>query len=186
MNNISHYVLWGADNESYWIPGVKDKKYCCVECGSKLSRHIINDKFYLIKKNYDVSFTFDGFLIGSQKFLSILSELSLEGYSANKINQDPRYKTNYFKIEFNKIIHIDCLKAKPQIGPICKQCGQNKYVVGAHDYYLENSPRLDHGLFRTDLEFGDGFEKSPIIVVGIESAKLLLAAELKGMTLDSV
>ena len=50
MKNILHYILWGADNGSYWIPEVNDKKFCCVECGSKLSRNIINDKFYLKKR----------------------------------------------------------------------------------------------------------------------------------------
>jgi hypothetical protein len=186
MNNILHYVLWGTDNGSYWVPDLKCEQYCCTTCGSKLSRDIRNEKFYLKKKSYDVSVTFDGFLIGSQKFVSLLSEIDSHGFSTCQIPPDPRYPMSYFKIEFTKIIRIDRHQAAPQFGPVCEQCCQHKYIVGAREYFLEGSPCLARGILRTDLEFGDGFEKSPVIIVGIESARVLLGAKLKGMTLDPV
>lgn len=185
MEHVSHYVLWGVDNDCYWIPDIKDSRYCCPICASKLSRSVENPDFYLKKKNYDLSATYDGFLIGSDKFLSVLKMIPNIAVECVQIKSDKRYKTKYFRLEFKGLVEIDLAKAVPEFGSICDFCGQFEHVVGAQDYYLRSMPH-GPGIFRTDIEFGSGFEKSPVIAVDIDSAAIIKRAGLKGVTLDPV
>lgn len=186
MKHISHYVLWAADNDCYWIPELKDPRYCCPICASKLSRSIENPDFYLKKKNYDISITYDGFLIASDKFVTALKKVFMNNiFECVPIKADKRYRGNYFKVEFRDILEIDQEKAVPEFGSVCSSCGQFEHVVGARGYYLHGAP-LGAGIFRTDIEFGSGFEKSPAIVVGVDSVEMLKVAGLKGVSLDPV
>ena len=186
MATPGHFVLWAADNDSYWTPDLKSPEWCCAVCGSKLSRCMNSPGFYLKKQGYDLSLTYDGYLIGSRKFVDVLQRLAPGSFVSAAAPADKRYRTDYSMVAFTEVVTVDRVRSKPEFGSVCAACGQHKYVVGAVNYFIEGPGVPVQGIFRTDLEFADGFEKSPAVIVGTETAKLLRAESLKGMTLDPV
>jgi hypothetical protein len=186
MGYVGYYALSASDNGSYWTPELKSPLFCCQLCGSKLSRAIDSPSFYLKKKSYDVSSTYDGFLIGSEKFVSLITQLAPGSFIAREVPFDKRYTTRYWMLEFKHVVKIDRSRALPEFGPVCAQCGQHTHIVGARHYFLDASSILRSGAYRTDLQFADGFEKSPVVIVTENVAKVLLGASLRGLTLDLV
>jgi hypothetical protein len=181
-----HFVLWAADNDSYWTPDLKSPAWCCIVCGSKLSRCMSSPGFSLKRQGYDVSMTYDGYLIGSRKFLDALHRLVPGSFVSAEAPVDKRHRTDYAMVVFTDVVTVDHARSKPELGDVCAACGQYKYVVGAVNYFIEAPGIPAQGIFRTDLEFADGFEKSPGVMVGTETAALLRAERLKGVTLDPV
>ncbi|EMN48462.1 hypothetical protein LEP1GSC088_1532 [Leptospira interrogans str. L1207] len=48
------------------------------------------------------------------------------------------------------------------------------------------SSRLDRGFYRTDLQFGSGNEKSPILIVGPQTKEELISKKFTGITFQEV
>lgn len=185
MKYIQAYVLHPPDNDSYWVPDLKNPLFCCDLCGGKLSRKIENTEFNLKKKNFDISMTYDGFFIASERFLLTVKSLDSGAYISSEIYSKARFAQKYFKLEFVNQLKLDVSAADPEFGPVCPRCGQFKFVVGATDYFVVGG-RVNSGFFRTDIEFAEGFERFPEIIVGVDTAALLRAEHLKGVNLEPV
>src|SRR4051812_34440919 len=57
----------GHDNDSFMLPE-NDVKLICSSCESKLDDAYINPEFKLVRRNLDISTTYDGYTIVSEKF----------------------------------------------------------------------------------------------------------------------
>jgi hypothetical protein len=186
MATLSHFVLRWPDNGSYWLPDIKSAAYCCQVCGCKLSRNVGNPKFYLKKKSYDVSCTYDGFDICTEEFGRTLSACSHGSISLEALPFDKRYPTKFFRFEVSEVVKVDVGRSEPEFGKVCSACHQHKYVVGAKAYLLQEPAPLRSGVFRTDIEFAEGIEKHPVIVVSCNVAGVLKARKFKGLELRAV
>ncbi|KQU73431.1 MULTISPECIES: hypothetical protein [unclassified Rhizobacter] len=186
MTQIRHFVLWGADNDGYWTPDLKNDALCCPLCSCKLSRAIENPGFRLKKRHYDLSATYDGFTVASAKFLALLEAVAPDSFDATELHANLRDGVRHWKLEFKRMLPLDLARARPVFGPRCDRCGRHTHVSGAIDYFVEGDAVPQQGLFRTDLEFGSGFEQGPILLAGVQTAQRLAQAGLKGLTLDPV
>ncbi len=64
-------------------------------------------------------------------------------------------------------------------------CAAHESVVGANSVYLRNvRGPIGGGFYRTDLEFGSGREKHPLVIMGLATYPLLLKEKLKGLEFE--
>ena len=67
----------------------------------------------------------------------------------------------------------------------CSVCGQYESVVGATPVYVRNvRGPISGGVYRTDLEFGSGREKEPLVIMGLATYPLLMKEKLKGLEFE--
>lgn len=142
-----------ADNDSYWV---SDRSaFCCDLCGSKRGRDIPSEDFYLKKKSYDLSITYDGFYIASDRFRKACIESCIEGVSFVQLAEDQRYPMDFYRMEISGRLTVDISRAQPEVGPPCKLCGQPGFIVAPLTYaVIEEVP--SRGLWRSDSSLRKG------------------------------
>ena len=132
------------------------------------------------KRKYDISMTYDGMLIVSEMFKSVYTSNILSGLIFRQLPDDPRF----FAVNAVRAVEFDAERRRTRFIKPCAECGRYESVVGATPVFLKAGSNVKGPEFvRTDLEFGSGDEKHPILICGQVAAKALFDAKLKGMDL---
>lgn len=176
-----YFEVQCPDNGSYWVD---DESCLCSACGSKLRRDMWNPAFTMKKVRYDLSITYDGFYIASDRFRIFSDRLGL-ALSFLPLPAKPKYPAPFHLMESLDSVRIDTARSLPEFGRVCPACGQNTFIVGVvHCFAGEDvsPPAICHG----DLQFGDGFEKFHILLVGEMLADALSRANFDGLHLSEV
>lgn len=153
----------------------------CGSCGELLSKWKEPLLSVIIKKRkHDLSITYDGVLIASEKFKSLYTEYGLSGLVFRELPDDPQF----FSVMAGRVVGFDAERRKTRFLHRCQDCGRHESIVGATPVFLKEGCRVDDLEFvRTDLEFGSGDEKHPLIICGSTVAEVLLDAKLRGLEL---
>jgi len=75
----------------------------CIKCGSKTDPNYVNPFFKLSKKRLDLSSTYDGYTIISEKFRDFLVSKKLIGIDFVSLPSQPKY----YWLRVNRAIDID-------------------------------------------------------------------------------
>ena len=126
----------------------------------------------------DLSSTYDLYLIATQRFREFCVKQKYTGLLFRKFAKD---RAN-FEFMATRKIKFDAVRRGTSFERLCKVCKNYESVVGATPSYLLRSSALPDGFYRSDLFFGSGDRKSPIILVGCETKFKLEAASIKGLT----
>jgi hypothetical protein len=172
------YVLSGPDNDSYMLRGPGSAPVCS-SCGLLTDATWVDPDFELVDDRFDVSYTYDGYLIVSERFRAIAEGpgtqfIELAGVRA------------FYSLVADDVVPFDAARRKTRFEQLCVECGRYFVVAGATPAYLRIEANLPDQLFRTDIEFGTGNEQSPLIIVGSGMANRLLAGNLVGLDLAPV
>ena len=153
----------------------------CDRCGDLTSKWDEPLLGVIIKKRkYDLSITYDGILISSELFRSVYTANNLSGLEFRRLPDD----TQFFAIHATRAIEFDAERRKTRFIKPCQYCGRYESVVGATPVFLRAGSEVDEREFvRTDLEFGSGDEKHPLLICGKAAAKAICDAKLKGLDL---
>jgi hypothetical protein len=81
----------------------------------------------------------------------------------------------------DRVVSFDAKSRRTRFINCCAVCGNYDEVIGATPAYLEVPGPLEDGIFRSDLLFGSGNAKHPLIIVGLETKERLEGAGLKGL-----
>ncbi|MCQ9122611.1 hypothetical protein [Rodentibacter caecimuris] len=161
---IIGYELNGIDNHSYFFDDAPNNIFCNI-CGNCIDRKYY-PKNFKIKNKSDFSFSYDGGLpIISSKFKEFL-EKELLDIDFLDLNED---KSLFLLSPRNHLPY----KAQ-QKDNFCNKC-QQYFDVIAPIHLFQN--HIEDGFFRSDLDFGSGKAKSPIIIIGTNTAKILNKAK---------
>jgi len=151
----------------------------CNECGEIISKWEISPAGIVVNNHaYDLSVTYDGLIVASEKFMLAYKENNLTGLEFRQLPDDPLF----YAIHAIKKVEFDSEKRKTRFVNPCQKCGQYQSVVGATPIYLKGSAIIQEREFvTTDLEFGSGDEKGPLLICGQKAAEIMIAANLKGV-----
>jgi hypothetical protein len=130
------------------------------------------------KRNADCSSTYDSYFIVSDRFKEFCLN---EGYPGLVFREFENDKT-HFNFMVKRTVKFDAIRRDTTFEKFCRACKNYESVVGATPSYLLRSKPLRDGFYRTDLMFGSGDTKSPVIIVGVETKAKLERAKLKGLT----
>ena len=124
----------------------------------------------------DISTTYDNTKIVSERFVEFCKKNKYRNIEFKNVYEKP---TLYYIIVEN-VLNIDQDRAMLRYGAKCAACGNYEYVVGARLESLRQNTEIDDGIFRSDLIFGSGSEKHPILIVGKTTRDKMMAAGIKG------
>lgn len=182
MKKIIAYAMSAKDAEGYYFEDAPASIFCS-SCTSCIRNNYIPKSVNIKYFNLDGSYTYDGQLIVSQKFKSWYMENGFKDSDFYCVDKEK----HLFSFKPNSTLIFDVVKREVVFDEYCQTCHQYEEIAGANPVFLENvDNEILDGFFRTDVEFGSGREKSPIIILGTKTYKNLKKAKLTGFEFDPV
>ena len=175
------YELLRHDNGAFAFAERNDLRRC-VECGHLLAKWQESLAGLKIprKRKSDISLTYDGLTVMSQKFKDVCKANQLEGTVFAELPDDP----GFFAFASNIIVSIDAEQGGVRYETKCSACGKFAWVGRPHPVILKKGSNIpDRGFAQSDLEFAHKDEKCPMIFCGMTAAQILRQAGLKGLDL---
>lgn len=171
---IIGYSISGPDNDSNLFPDGWGKSICEVSDFVHNREKYINEKFRVKRKNYNLSYTYDGATIVSQKFRDFCLRNSYSGLEFYQLKKQPEL----YLLKVNSIIEFDTNRRQTRFEDFHEECNSFNSIVGAHPTCLTTTTALPDNFMRTDVLFGSGYGQSPITIIGIETFKKMKAEKL--------
>lgn len=172
-------IFIGPDNLSFMH---NDYPNCCEICHYEL-RQSINANFKLKKKQFDVSGTYDGYLIVSKRFRLFCEEKKYNNVQFLDLPNEP----DFYFLESTTTITLDYERRKVQFIDFCDKCGRYAEVIGATPSFIKpNSTIKENTFYRSEYDFGSYNSKSPLIVVSNKMAEEMLEMKFKGLYFKDV
>lgn len=179
---ILGYYISGQDNDSYLNDAFYEKNICdCIDF-VKNRQDFINKDFKIKKTKFDFSYTYDGALIASKRFKDFCEDNSLDNIDFYQLNS----QIGFYLVKVNQIVKFDTERRDTRFLELSNSCGEYNEVIGATPIYLKDNIELKNGFYRTDIEFGRGSAKAPLILVDKEGFKLLKKVNFKGLSGEEV
>ncbi len=179
---MTNYAIFSADADIDYYNDAPEELFCS-SCGSYISSKSYFPSELMVKSlKKDFSYSYDGQLILSRKAKVFLEENSSTELRFHKVNSTPEA----FVIEALGKAIFDSEKRKTRFISKCDMCGKFESIVGSTPPFLKNSCEIEQmGVYFTDIQFGSGKEKSPLIIVGEKLGKMLKKA-FKEIDLEEV
>jgi len=179
---MTNYAIFAADADIYYYEGAPEDLFC-PSCGSYIgSKPYLPSNLKVQKLEKDFSYSYDGKLILSNKAKAFLEENISTKLVFHRVNSEPEA----FVFETPNIAIFDSEKRKTRFIDKCDQCGNFESIIGSTPPFLKIDHDLDKmGVYVTDIQFGSGREKSPLIIVG-EQLGLMLKKAFKEIDLEEV
>ena len=168
---IIGYSISGSDNDSYLFPDGWGKSICEVSDFVLNRENYINGRFSVKRKNKNLSNTYDGATIVSQKFRDFClrnSYLSVQFYQLEK-------QPELYLMKVNSIVEFDTDRRQTRFEDFNQECNMYNSIVGANPVCLKTTNALSDNFNRTDILFGSGYEQHPLTIIGVETFKKMKA-----------
>lgn len=182
MDDIIGYKLSAVDGDSYYFEDAPESVFC-PGCGSCVNDRYVPRSLRVGRPVYDVCGTYDGHLIVSQKFKDFHDRHGCGPAKFRRVNR----KRLWYMFRPTRVLEYDAERRGTRFETYCDMCGQYESVVGANPVYLRDvRGPIGDGFYCTDLEFGSGREKHPLVIMGLATHRLLLKEKLKGVDLKPI
>lgn len=166
---VTAFSMSAPDSDTYFFQDAPESLFC-PECGSYLAAAYLPSDLTVRPGFRDFGFTYDGRLLVSDRARQFLLRHASTGLSFRGVNQADQL----FVVEAAATTKFDPNARRTRFVNKCEECGHYESVVGATPAFLELPDSIeDYGIYRTDIEFGSGKEKSPLFVVGPALKRLL-------------
>ena len=170
------YRISGPFNDSYMFDSdsyVGDCAYCNARLEPK-----INHSFVLQKRKYDVSYTYDGYFVVSERFKDFCTYTKQENLIFHSLASEP----NFYVMETTTVLEFDYIKREVEFTNQCEHCGVYEEVIGSTPTFLiNNKDIIEQGIYRTDIEFTSKKNRGSLIIMGIETLKEFRVQRFKGL-----
>jgi hypothetical protein len=156
----------------------------CPTCGRKVDRDYVSPSFKLRRKRMDVSGTYDGYVIVSERFRQFCRTKSIPNVEFLRLPSQPLHY--WFRVL--RLVEVD---TKISLGLrflyFCPMCHAHAGVFGTSRLRFKGwETTVPKGFSRTDLEFAQAHQQHPVIVVDPELAEELKAEKFRGMCLTEM
>lgn len=172
---------FASDNDSYRFADSSAVSHCHV-CGYVFDRRFVDPSFRLKRRNYDCSVTYDGAFIASQRFRDLSVRIGNPNLEFQNLPNDQGF---WLMTVVGASIPFDSIRRQTRFENKCASCETWESVIGAVPAYLQIAGPLPPGIHRTDLEFGSGNEKSPLLLFAAETVVLLKRENIRGLHFES-
>ncbi|MFH1026487.1 MAG: hypothetical protein V1791_00645 [Pseudomonadota bacterium] len=159
----------------------------CQKCGRKTDQSFFNPKFNLCKKRMDISSTYDGYTIVSERFRQFCISQKLNSLEFVKLPSQP----GHYWLRVHNVLVIDREKSTEiQFRHHCDLC--NSYA-GVHwtswpakICFQDVESAILTGIYRSDMEFADSHEQSYLTIVSFDLVTAIKAQKFKGISLTKI
>jgi len=177
---ILGYTLSGnSSNEAMFFKGDEPSGIVCPQCGTCLNYEYspLSVDIHPSKK-YDISYTHDLRKLFSERFVSFCKEVLNSHETFVPVQAG---KMQLFYMIPTRVVEFDVIRRKVRFEKPCVHCGGYEAIAGAHPAFLKDNRIIEPGFFRTDIPFGSGKSKFPLIVVCEEWKNLLASEKFRGI-----
>ena len=156
----------------------------CSKCGRKIDHEYIDPKFRLRKKSMDISSTYDGYTIVSEKFKNFCENHSINGIEFIVLPSQPKH----YWLVVRDTLEVDTTKSLGiRFLYHCDLCKHYAGVFGTSSLRFKGVELpITHGIYRTDLEFAQAHQQSPVIIIGTEVRNEIKLEKFKGVCLNKI
>ncbi|MCU7845078.1 MAG: hypothetical protein KZQ93_14710 [Candidatus Thiodiazotropha sp. (ex Monitilora ramsayi)] len=152
----------------------------CPKCGYRTDFDYINKKFRVKRRTNDISYTYDGYCVVSLKFKETCERAHLQGMQFNQLPSDK----DYYVLKSTCVVKFDTERRKTRFESKCEFCGNHESIVGSTPAFIKSE--LNSDICRTDVMFGSGNEKHPMILVSEKAKEVLEREKLNGVLVEEV
>ncbi len=154
----------------------------CHECGMALDENYVNPDIKVRKTCPDLSHTYDGYRIASQRFLETVQAAGYHGLQFDPLPKSP----TFYRM---KVLNPLKLTRPPQVKfeEFCHACSRFVSVYGLDHVKVILPPgAVVDGIYRSDFKLGHGGMMFYWFIVNETVTKNLKAAKLRGLSFFSV
>jgi hypothetical protein len=180
-------IFTGHDNDCYMVASCEKRLYdvpdgvFCPQCGWKKDWTYTRPDFALRKRKMDVSSTYDGATIVSERVRNVFMSEGVEDSVLVPLLCEP----GFYHLVPACCVEFDVNRRGTRFGTLCPTCGLHDTVAGATPAFLKRIPVGGH-IFRTDILFGSYNEHSPMIIVSASLLNALHRESFTGLELESI
>jgi hypothetical protein len=155
----------------------------CFACGSVEVIDYVNPVFRLARSGLDWSTTYDGCLIVSERVKAFFGKHALAGAACLPLPSAP----GHYRLSARRVLPFDVGRRGTCFGDYCRRCSRHRLVMGSRPVMLQGVTRpLPAGLYRTDVEFGEGDAKAPCFILAPETYRLAITERWRGAVFQVV
>lgn len=168
---MNMYAIYAKDNGHYFYEDAPESLFCS-KCDSFIGDDYFPEKLAVRKLKKDFSYTYDGRMLLSELAVNFFKELKIENITFQLVNKTPKV---YIPI-LSEVIKFDIEKSKTRFENLCDLCGNYESIVRYAPnslFQYEKKLKCHYGIFKTNISFGSGKGKSPVIIAGSKLAGLL-------------
>ncbi len=176
---ILGYVLSPIDNDLNIYENI-----ILGECDKYKNIYEINkiSKKVSIKNGIEISCSYDGFTIVSDKFKKFCESEKYTNLEFIQFQDSPKY----FWFKVNNILEYDSVRRGTEFINYSEKCKGYSDIIGADPACLKRKSKIEDGFFRTDLFFGSNASKSPLYIIGIETRQKLINTGFKNVYFEKI
>jgi hypothetical protein len=135
------------------------------------------------KKKIDIGSTYDGFTIVSERFKSLCEQNKFKGLQFIQLPNN----SNFYLFRVDNVLEFDTVARRTEYIKFSKEFNAYVEIIGATPVCLKNKQPVPEGtIYRTDIFFGTGVRKSPVLMTGIKTKELLCSWKLKGIYFNQI
>jgi hypothetical protein len=142
----------------------------------------INPKYKLGRIRKDFLATYDGYYIVSQKFHDFCKREKYEHLEFIELPNNP----NFYWFKVHSILPFDTERRGTRFLNYSAEFNGFEEIIGATPVYLKIDEPITEGIFRTNVCFGTGISKSPVICFGIITKEKIQKEGLTGFYFEKV
>ncbi len=156
----------------------------CQKCGRKTDPNFVNPDFNLRKKKMDISSTYDGYTIVSERFREFCVSQKLTNVEFVSLPS----QVGHYWLRPHIILEIDCTKSLDiKFLYYCDSCKAYAGVFGPMGLrFVGIESIIPYGLYRSDIEFAQSHEQSCLKIVSPELAASIKSQKFKGACLNKI
>jgi hypothetical protein len=92
-----------------------------------------------------------------------------------------------FELRPERLLEVDLERSQPILTDFCTRCGNFQcYLLGQGLFFRGVSEALPSGFYRTNIAFGCGMSKSPLVIVAPKTMRELRGEHLRGLKFKAV
>jgi hypothetical protein len=158
----SAYSVSAPDCDIHYFAGAPANLFC-PDCDSYIGEDDFVPQLDLRRCRLDFCFTCDGRLLVSERARVFLSERCATPLKFTAVDRN----AGYYALRLESAVRFDKDRRKTRFEGKCLRCGNFESIVGATPAFILDSEKIEAtGAYRSDLCFGSGREKSPVVIVG--------------------
>ena len=184
--NAQPYIVFAPMCDNYAFVDQKGAEFCPA-CRGMLNKWVLplDELRVRRKRSSDICSTYDGLYLVSRRFREVCETNDLTGLDFRALPRDK----DFFASFSTSIVAVDTVKSRVRIEKWCPVCERWGSVTNFLPFHLRVGERLsERGFAFTDWHFACiGFydERGPLLVCGAEAGRILMAAKLRGLTLNN-
>ncbi len=125
----------------------------------------------------------NGRSIVSQRFVDFCRDNGYADIDFPQVHADP----NFYVLRPRNVLAIDVHTLPPEVENYCLKCANySSRVMSSGVALAMRTARLADGFYRSDLGFGQSFEKQPLCIVAPPTKEKIIKAKLRGFSFDPV